>query len=59
MKKPAKVPAVPAPKAARAPKAGGAPGKSPMAPPFLASKMRGNAKMPKMMAKGGKVRGCS
>lgn len=47
-------------KAPDAPKtpAKGAPGGAMMAPPGLASKMAAPAKMPRMLRKGGKVRGC-
>lgn len=62
MKRKAKMPMAPAPKAASAARqargASRAPASQPMAPPALAAKMRGNAKMPKMMRKGGKVSRC-
>lgn len=53
----------PTPKVARPPAKRGRPAtiaaaKEPMAPPHLAPKMRGMSKMPRMMAKGGKVTGC-
>lgn len=47
-------PAAPA-KASGGGRRGSAPASKPMAPPALAPKMRGMAKMPAMMRKGGKV----
>ncbi len=42
----------------RAGRSGKAPGAAPLAPPGLAPKMRGMSSMPRMMRKGGAVKGC-